>query len=221
VAANQPLILSSGSIVTDNGKPSLNFNGKILTSSFPYTNGVRYTSFQAIKQLAGAILGATTNTGGVFYAVSDTLGSNSFSGFSTVSYFKNGNPISGVLRSSLYNVLLNEEVVLTSFITNTSTANLTIGYPGYSNYNLKEKIIYSSDQSSSRQPIEQNINNYFNLYYQPKLKLTLLIFLPNHSSRSSQQCCLCLIYNRRTIRTNHSIQNRILQLHFMEKQSTK
>jgi hypothetical protein len=165
VATNQPLILSSGSIVTDNGKPSLNFNGKILTSSFPYTNGVRYTSFQAIKQLAGAILGATTNTGGVFYAVSDTLGSNSFSGFSTVSYFKNGNPISGVLRSSLYNVLLNEEVVLTSFITNTSTANLTIGYPGYSNYNLKEKIIYSSDQSSSRQPIEQNINNYFNLYY--------------------------------------------------------
>lgn len=167
VAANQPLILSSGSIVTEGGKPSLNFNGKILTTSFPYTSGTRYTSFQVVKQLAGAVLGATTNTGGAFYAVSDTLGSNSFSGFSNVSYYKNGSLISGVLRSSLYNVLLNEDVILTSFITNTSTANLTIGYPGYSNYNLKEKIVYALDQSSSRQPIEQNINNYFNIYNQP------------------------------------------------------
>jgi surface protein len=164
VAASQPLILSSGSIITQGGKPYLNFNNKLLTTTAPYTSGVRYTSFQAIKQLAGAVLGATTNTGGAFYAVSDTLGSSSFSGFSNVSYYKNGNLISGVLKSSLYNVLLNEDVILTSFMTNTSTANLTIGYPGYSNYNLREKIIYASDQSSSRQPIEYNINSYFNVY---------------------------------------------------------
>jgi hypothetical protein len=157
-ASNQPTIVVSGVF---NGY--ILQNNKVLTTSLPYTNTQSYTNFTVIKQTGGAVIGATANTGSVFYAVSDTSGASSFQNFSNVSYYKNGALISGTLRNSIYNAILNQKVVLTSFATNNNTQNMTIGYPSYAAYQINEIIIYASNQSTNQNGIETNIKTYYGL----------------------------------------------------------
>ncbi len=157
-ALNQPTIVVGGVF---NGY--ILQNDKVLGTSLPYTNTQSYTNFTVIKQTGGAVIGATANTGAVFYAVSDTSGASSFQNFSNVSYYKNGTLISGTLRNSIYNAILNQKVVLTSFVTNNSTQNMTIGYPSYAAYQINEIIIYASNQSTNQNGIETNIKSFYGI----------------------------------------------------------
>ena len=159
-AASQPQIVNSGTYLG-----YLDINNRLLTTSMPYTNGVDYSAFKVIKQKGGAVIGATVNTGSVFYAVSDTSGSSSFQNFTSVSYYKNNSLISGTARNSIYNVILNNYVTLTSFVTSQNTQNMTIGYPSYSNFELKEQIIYSNNQLSNINGINTNINAEYQIYW--------------------------------------------------------
>jgi hypothetical protein len=158
-ASSQPQIVNSGTYLG-----YLDINNRLLTTSMPYTNGVDYSAFKVIKQKGGAVIGATVNTGSVFYAVSDTSGSSSFQNFTSVSYYKNNSLISGTARNSIYNVILNNYVTLTSFVTSQNTQNMTIGYPSYSNFELKEQIIYSNNQLSNISGINTNINDFYSIY---------------------------------------------------------
>jgi hypothetical protein len=158
-ATNQPQIVNGGTYLG-----YLDINNRLLTTSMPYTNGVDYSAFKVIKQKGGAVIGATVNTGSVFYAVSDTSGASSFQNFTSVSYYKNNSLISGTARNSIYNVILNNYVILSSFVTSQNTQNMTIGYPSYSNFELKEQIIYSNNQLSNISGINTNINDFYSIY---------------------------------------------------------
>lgn len=158
-AASQPQIVSSGTYLG-----YLDINNKLLTTSMPYTSGTNYSAFKVIKQKGGAVIGATVNTGFVFYAVSDTSVASSFQNFTSVSYYKNNSLISGTARNSIYNAILNNYVILTSFVTSQNTQNMTIGYPSYSNFELKEQIIYSNNQLSNISGINANINSFYSIY---------------------------------------------------------
>ena len=158
-ALNQPQIVNGGTYLG-----YLDINNKLLTTSMPYTNGVNYSAFKVIKQKGGAVIGATVNTGSVFYAVSDTSGASSFQNFTSVSYYKNNSLISGTARNSIYNVILNNYVILTSFVTSQNTQNMTIGYSGYSNFELKEQIIYPNNQLANISGINANIDEFYSIY---------------------------------------------------------
>jgi hypothetical protein len=176
-SANQPQIVSSGSVILENGKPSLDFDGSNdffnLTSSI--STNVNYTGFQVLKRnstsisitLAGINLGDSYlawnyNDNNVYF--------RSARGFIQTSL----NSINQTLFTSL-NIQSGNMTIYqdgTSIISGTPTTLVgtslmnAIGRRA-SDYGIgttQELIFYSSDQSSNRTGIETNINDFYSIY---------------------------------------------------------
>jgi hypothetical protein len=205
VTTDQPLILSSGSIITLNNKPALSFDGdNDFLSIASLTNTNSNSVFQVLKtephEGTGAEFPFSFNGDRVYYAQSPVntfiMASNvgyTISGMDTLNlvlnsmfYSSNGSIYqNGILKGS--SLSFNPSVgTFTGFI-----GNVLINRPDLSSRMITHELLYyTSSQISTRAPIEQNINTYFNIYtpvgIQPKLKLTFIILLPNHSTRSSQ-----------------------------------
>jgi hypothetical protein len=176
-AFNQPQIVSSGAMITTNGKNSISFSGtKLMLLASSITIGAsNYTSFVG-KRAASAnrLIGLSRwNTNGYsMYLWSDNnyyfLGkTNSYLASSstdtttnqllltgqnsagTMAMFKNGNSI-----ASSSNVIVYSTIV-----------DAIGGASGnFSNCNLQENILYNSDQSTNRTGIESNINTFYTIY---------------------------------------------------------
>jgi hypothetical protein len=159
LTGSQPVIVNNGSYVG-----YLNMNGKLLTAPSGYTNGTKYSHFQVIRTIGGSVLSATTNTSYTYYGVADNSGTTANGNFTSVSYYSNGKLLPGTTRSDVFTATTGSFKILTSFATSTDTANLTIGYPGYSNFYIKEQVLYTSELTSSRGLIEDNINGYYNIF---------------------------------------------------------
>jgi surface protein len=159
LTGSQPVIVSNGSYVG-----YLNMNGKLLTAPSGYTNGTKYSHFQVIRTIGGSVLSATTNTSYTYYGVADNSGTTANGNFTSVSYYSNGKLLPGTTRSDVFTATTGSFKILTSFATSTDTANLTIGYPGYSNFYIKEQVLYTSELTASRGLIEDNINGYYNIF---------------------------------------------------------
>lgn len=172
-AANQPLIVSSGSVITENGKPSLQFDGsndyfissntfthstKIIVSTKPLTAGLMWSGYDGTNS---NYIGRPSGFPGGFYYFENT------SSFDVETNFAAGQHIYFAdVTKKLY-----EDTVLklsdTSFTAN-SYNTLYIGtrqqLNSYFGGNYQELIIYSSDQSSNRNGIETNINDFYSIY---------------------------------------------------------
>jgi surface protein len=159
LTGSQPVIVNNGSYVG-----YLNMNGKLLTAPSGYTNGTKYSHFQVIRTIGGSVLSATTNTSYTYYGVADNSGTTANGNFTSVSYYSNGKLLPGTTRSDVFTATTGSFKILTSFATSTDTANLTIGYPGYSNFYIKEQVLYTSELTASRGLIEDNINGYYNIF---------------------------------------------------------
>ena len=184
-AANQPQIVSSGSVIIINSKPSIKFDGindKMLftlqwaNSTFDFfgVNRVTKTGYQAILaegNNANGYLGlayssreskfAIFNTGIVDYIFNLIYSTNT-------QYLNNyyGSITTGV--SSTIKLRVNSSIEYSTSGTITSTnSNSIIGSGGTGDPlegNMQELILYSSDQSSNRTGISTNINSYYAIY---------------------------------------------------------
>jgi hypothetical protein len=177
-AANQPKIVSSGTLVTENGKAALDFDN--TNDHFGFPSGLfvnEHSIFAVVKQnnLAGAIIGVSGSGGYYFrytgsapasltWYIPDTT--NSVLAFTAASanqelitaikdnsnvygYINGGNELSRASTGDLFN---------------TPTA---IGRYAASNYfggSMQEIILYASNQSANRVGIEANINAHYNIY---------------------------------------------------------
>jgi surface protein len=189
VATNQPLILSSGSIVTDNGKPAIYFTGNVgtLLENNTYVLPTTPVTLTVVTNPSSS----NNNFAGVF----GNNGSNGITLFNTNIYVLDG---AGANNNNSSNLTpsLNTSQLLTGIYTTTTTQNsfiyknsvlgeyytgggvtrsggtaLQIGgrtlggipervYRGY----VQEAIAYEGALTQLRQPIEQNTNTYFNIY---------------------------------------------------------
>ena len=177
VAFNQPQIVSSGAMITTNGKNSILFNStKLLLLNSSVTVGASsYTSFVGKRPSSGdKLIGlARWNTlGYALYLWSDSkyyfLGkTNDYlistatdtttaqllltgqNSAGTMGIFKNGNTITSSSSALVYSTLVDS-------IGGTS-GNLA-------NCNLQETILYNSNQSTNRTGIETNINTFYSIY---------------------------------------------------------
>ena len=178
-ALNQPQIVSSGSVILDNAKPTLNFLtntshlSKLDISSFngyshivvakPLTTTTDFCQFIGLEQGNGAALG-----------VRATLKIYDFNGGI------------GNINASNNTIAINEQVLLysqnisnsaelfkngTSISTATGTTgtrdDIFLGNGGtalFGTKNVQEYILYPSNQSSNRTGIEDNINNFYSIY---------------------------------------------------------
>jgi len=176
-AFNQPQIVSSGAMITTNGKNSILFDANklmLLTSSVT-AGASSYTSFVGKRVSSGSrLIGLSrwSTNGYSLYLWSDNnyyyLGkTNSYLSSSstdtttnqllltglnnagTMSMFKNGNTIASSSNVLVYSTILD---------------SIGGASGNFSNSNLQEAIFYNSEQSTNRTGIESNINTFYSIY---------------------------------------------------------
>ena len=162
--ANQPQIVSSGSVIVVNSKPAYSLNG---TSQY--------------LNLSAAVVGSNLSIIQVF-KINDNSFITNFGGSYIMFGFTSSFPADNITVNSRYknNVLLSttDALQITSNYGN-NTQILSSGYYGAVNMNsigfgnsttypllgnCQELIIYLSDQSANNNGINTNINSYYSIY---------------------------------------------------------
>ena len=174
-AANQPQIVSSGSVISVNSNPSIKFDGindRLFSNFFPPI-AQPYTLFNVRKYnnnntQISICLSSTTPYGDIYFS------SGTFQAFAGGSFIDSG--VSVNLNQGLWyflgnttnsQVLLNNGTIVTSSLGNEPFTQVYMGGTNSSfdtNVNLQELIIYPSNQSSNRSNISTNINTYYDIY---------------------------------------------------------
>ena len=179
-AAKQPKIVTSGSTITENGKPVVQFDGgnDQLTSTFGTTYSQPTYSFlthnftstpSAYDGVIGSIgaehrlifdgsLAYTLQAGGALgynsYSLNQGLLSYKVQGSDPKMFF-NGTQQSISSGSSIGSSAL-QGIVLAGIVAGSNNGNTPV--------QIQELVIYGSDQDSNRTGIETNINSYYSIY---------------------------------------------------------
>jgi len=174
-AINQPQIVSSGSVLTTNGKPTISFDGSndslgFSNVSFAASNynsfvGKRAASARRMFALAGNqyLFGFLTDD--KIYLQARTAGYN-------VSNATDGTTsqilLTGQVSSNVATIYKNGILVASSFVSFSLSSGInSIG--NYANGNqftyseIQEAVYYNSDESGNRTGIETNIKTYFGI----------------------------------------------------------
>jgi len=174
-AANQPQIVSSGSVITQNSKPILKFNSQFFELNSTLTPATNWSIFGVgLKNVPGKILtfiGGTTDLNSALVSYVDNgiylLGSTNYITIGdapVTSYRVNAGFVISGSASSIYrnNVLLSTGSIPASPAQNFSR----IGKYGtqYDDSNISEVVLYQSNQLSNNSDINTNINTYYAIY---------------------------------------------------------
>ena len=165
----QPTIVSSGVVVTMNGKPAINdysvntINKSLLNTTF--NGSSNHYSFTVLRHNATSQLLFNNNSGGYILASQTGTNININSGAGTVTYRKNGVNVNYANRGQVYIALTNQSLMRLTANTSLWT-QFRIGYNsgGFNTYRLQEIIIFHSDESSNEVGIETNINDFYSIY---------------------------------------------------------
>jgi hypothetical protein len=188
---SQPLIVSSGSLVTENGRPVIQFNPKtyvitgLNTDNMPLphsfvmpvrlnnlsSNGFNNSSFYVggdDSNNLGKYELAQTNLSIVSqYRVNSGLSSSAYSPTNTSSMYLH----TGIFTTSSVTTFINSQTSESiGPLAQDNYANNKLFIGGYSNttnnftFKTGEFLVYSSSLSGSRIFIENNINTYYNVY---------------------------------------------------------
>ena len=178
-ASNQPLLVASGVVNTDNGKPYVFLSGNTSSSGLQAnntgiinsTNGSVFAQYNSNDSGAGCLISAQSAT---FIGVmkNGVSGDAISSQFGTPSPYVNTSLI-GTTQNIFYdNMVVNQDILIS--ILNIDFTNglldflMPYSYVGSGNFSaickVKEMIIYDSDQSTNRSGIETNINTEYTIY---------------------------------------------------------
>lgn len=183
-AANQPKIVSSGSVITKGGKPCIqistsNVTGAISlqTNAFVSVISQPVTVFSAWNQETvndrQTLFDGRTNAFGMYYFLTDyTQGAGTSIPLSSTT---TGQKLAYNLFDTTSSELsVNNSTLATGDNGSNQLDGITIGNvrgvpnPVLNNYMLigqiHEIVFYNSDQSSNRSGIETNINDFYNIY---------------------------------------------------------
>lgn len=176
-AANQPQIVSSGSVILENGKPALQFDG---------TNDGFGLSIPSPSSLGGGSeysVVSRSSSSNPIVTFNDGGGSNMYSlwifpalGWLSrfgVSFQNFGNPTTinqmllSINRKSSTTEMYNNNTLLGDLSNITLSSQPFVGFgsgPQATNGKIQESILYPSDQSANRLGIQSNINNFYSIY---------------------------------------------------------
>jgi len=181
----QPQIYDSvDGVVTINEKPALDFDGSDDAFSANYTdikNQARFDAYMHYKTSDSRFLMFTQNasSGRFSFAISDTSTSTNLCvDYGTPELYVNGtnaNIVYGTTtRDDLHDIVVanaasdpNGAIVVHQDAATTSWTGFVIGnYGGLFSFlgQISEIVIYNTDQSSNRTGIEDNINDYYDIY---------------------------------------------------------
>jgi hypothetical protein len=172
LAANQPQIVSGGSIILENGKPTLQFDGSNDTLLTTITYNINSIYVEKIERFRTTIAGQMSSN-------FDPSQGPYFQWIQSANKFENyygGSPTSTTATTTrkLYSFYASlgfyENGTLTAAkttVVNQSVNTLNIG--SYSTginafVNIQEFVLYTTNQISNRTGIESNINTYYGIY---------------------------------------------------------
>lgn len=171
VTSSQPTVYNSNGIVTENGKPAVQWDVNSKIYSLGGSDSATFEFFAAgsmSSSQAFGVIGHDTNEFGWFGSSSTStliLGN-----FGSPTLFVNGTQFAGTRQVDVYNAL--NQHFLVSSIGGSTTGWEDIKLFRYRDSSgamegkVQEVIIYASDQSSNRTNIEKSINLYYNIYPQ-------------------------------------------------------
>lgn len=186
---NQPQLVSSGVVITDNGKPAMSFNGTTHylsnPNSYAYTSGVSWYVVANITTIGSAyrtwsddITGVQGNV--IAYINGDYRLNDNGTGYKTQVI---SGASAGVQQLGVFNFNSSTGAYNGGFNGSLSTGTIAgwtgpIAPSGASNIGLmgsgdgsqlasgkmQELIVYNSDQSANRTAIESDINTHYTIY---------------------------------------------------------
>jgi hypothetical protein len=183
----QPHIVTSGTIIRQNGKPALNFPDRtdwFITTPFPITSskGMFFVSVDTSTQFLGSKLYTFDTANGQYYAVGGLLisenqfrvnGSGNLDLAASAAAQNIGQKVRTYYATSTNAFMsFNGEIVAsksyTPFTIN-SPVNAAIGATAFSlgepwQGTVQELVLYNIDYSTVKTNIEANINNYYQIY---------------------------------------------------------
>jgi len=175
-AANQPKIVSSGSVITEGGKPAISFDGSndylALSSTLSLSTLHSIFAVAQTNDTTAMLIGSTSptsnfntnnsstytyNAGGYF----KTIGSSSPLGHQAVSIIRNAGTVTIYKNGSSFGSN-------TTFGTNAFTVKEIGRRPDLSSLTwdgtIQELIFYTSDKTSILSDIDTDINNFYSIY---------------------------------------------------------
>lgn len=176
-AANQPQIVSSGSVILENNKPSIRFiaaNPSYLrnTSSFSYQTTFTLTRF-ITRTDAGYLISAES---AIQKGITDLNGTG-YRIFANVVLYANINPsltnqdlIYGLFDGVNSQISVDNSNIVTGDTGTSSATGIIIGVARNINIGsefdgtMQEIITYDSNQSTNRTAIKSNINSFYSIY---------------------------------------------------------
>ena len=186
-ASNQPQIVSSGSLITDGGKPIIDFDGvnDYLTNAgnILYNGGVSWYSVQNLDTISNSkriwsddiigVQGYNIFTSASPFKINDGGGFENFIVDNLTANTRQIRSFNFDDSNGVYNYAINgsnTSATKSGWVSPISggTANVGIMSAGnggaYGDGKLQELIIYPNDQATNREDIETNINNFYNVY---------------------------------------------------------
>jgi len=183
---SQPKIVSSGAVITENGKPAVQFDGSndfVATSDFTAEAQPFYFSIVATPSATTLSRFIDTNGTDTNNRINITLSNGSI-------YEMNaGNSISGGTATTTQQLLTADFDTTNSFLykdgvqiisgdagtRNIDSVRIGANKNGIQSLNgtIQEVVFYNSDQSSNRTGIETNINTFYDIYTEPVAPLLL------------------------------------------------
>lgn len=172
-ASNQPQIVSSGSIILDNTKPAIQFDGSddflqnssatIFSQPNTLISTARYTTTSGTRVIADSYNGANNRniiygTGGSFNVFAGTILPGGVLNTNQNLHFVNFNTTT--------NYYINSLLAISGNAGSNSYEPIRIGASSssYMMGNIQEVIFYPSNQLSNRSGIEANINSFYSIY---------------------------------------------------------
>lgn len=186
-AANQPVIYASGSVITENLKPAMRFDGltQILTTDNNYAYGSVISMFAVAKFITNKQYSRIISASNDVFAFLGTAAPSLTGPFYIASFFGNGSTWGTVTAQSTttwvqqrlvvsfaesqnYLYIDNANAILRLNPMGSYTGKFDIGGitnpPQYANSNIQEIIIYPNTQRSNIEGFRTNINSYYSIY---------------------------------------------------------
>jgi hypothetical protein len=175
--ADQPQIVSSGSVITESGKPTVSFTDSTLNADSPDLYGqavfdayIAYSTSDTSYVLFTDAIPTRYKYGYVVQSGSTDTGIQT--DYNETSLYVNATEVpidsATTTRGDLYDACVQGVMTLEVHQGHTTSAWLQFKISQYPNRkltgNVSEMIFYNSDQSTNRTGIETNINDFYNIY---------------------------------------------------------
>jgi hypothetical protein len=173
-AENQPQIVSSGSVITENGKPSVQFDGSNDFLSYAFTTNISQPGayFVVNQNTKDAGIISSDNNNSRWQIFRTSAGDDPINVFSGAVLSSSNNTTNQILIFALFNGLnsaigINNNSATIGDAGTQENSAIRLGLDSGTTYGqnkMQEVILYNSDQSSNRTGIEDNINDFYSIY---------------------------------------------------------